>query len=123
MSMPFYVSPDQVMADKAEFSRKGIARGKSSLVIECDIGIVMMAENPSSLQKIGEIYDRLAFHMPSEDVEDGVFDQVRKWTCHFVVGRAPACSSATCSCNNTHPQSHSRLSPTVKPHHPERPHT
>ena len=43
MSMPFYVSPEQVMADKAEFSRKGIARGKSSLVIECDIGILMMA--------------------------------------------------------------------------------
>ena len=75
MSMPFYVSPEQVMADKAEFSRKGIARGKSSLVIECDVGILMMAENPSSLQKIGEIYDRIAFAGVGKFSE---FDQLRK---------------------------------------------
>ncbi len=58
MSMPFYVSPEQVMTDKAEFARKGVARGKPSLVLECDAGILMMAENLSTLSKIGEIYDR-----------------------------------------------------------------
>ncbi|MFP8878337.1 MAG: proteasome subunit alpha, partial [Myxococcota bacterium] len=80
MSMPFYVSPEQVMADKAEFARKGIARGKSSLVLACDIGIVMMAENPSSLQKIGEIYDRIAFAGVGKFSE---FDQLRKLGVRF----------------------------------------
>jgi proteasome alpha subunit len=75
MSMPFYVSPEQVMADKAEFARKGIARGKSSIVVECDIGILMIAENPSSLSKIGEIYDRVAFAGVGKFSE---FDQLRK---------------------------------------------
>jgi len=75
MSMPFYVSPEQVMADKAEFARKGVARGKSSLVIECDVGILMMAENLSTLSKIGEIYDRVAFAGVGKFSE---FDQLRK---------------------------------------------
>jgi proteasome alpha subunit len=73
--MPFYVSPEQVMADKAEFARKGVARGKSSLVIECDVGILMMAENLSTLSKIGEIYDRVAFAGVGKFSE---FDQLRK---------------------------------------------
>jgi len=75
MSMPFYVSPEQVMADKAEFARKGVARGKPSLVIECDAGILMMAENLSTLSKIGEIYDRVAFAGVGKFSE---FDQLRK---------------------------------------------
>jgi len=75
MSMPFYVSPEQVMADKAEFARKGVARGKPSLVIECDVGILMMAENLSTLSKIGEIYDRVAFAGVGKFSE---FDQLRK---------------------------------------------
>jgi len=75
MSMPFYVSPEQVMADKAEFARKGVARGKSSVVIECDAGILMMAENLSTLSKIGEIYDRVAFAGVGKFSE---FDQLRK---------------------------------------------
>jgi proteasome alpha subunit len=75
MSMPFYVSPEQVMADKAEFARKGIARGKSSLVVEFDSGILLIAENPSSLSKIGEIYDRLAFAGVGKFSE---FDLLRK---------------------------------------------
>ena len=75
MSMPFYVSPEQVMADKAEFASKGGARGKSSLVVECDIGILMMAENPSTLSKIGEIYDRIGFAGVGKFSE---FDQLRK---------------------------------------------
>jgi proteasome alpha subunit len=75
MSMPFYVSPEQMMADKAEFARKGVARGKPSLVIECDAGILMMAENLSTLSKIGEIYDRVAFAGVGKFSE---FDQLRK---------------------------------------------
>jgi proteasome alpha subunit len=75
MSMPFYVSPEQVMADKAEYARKGIARGKSSLVLEFDSGILLIAENPSSLSKIGEIYDRLAFAGVGKFSE---FDLLRK---------------------------------------------
>ncbi len=75
MSVPFYVSPEQVMQDKAEYARKGIARGKSSLVLEYDGGIALMAENPSSLSKIGEIYDRIAFSGVGKFSE---FDQLRK---------------------------------------------
>ena len=75
MSMPFYVSPEQVMADKAEFARKGVARGKPNLVIECDVGILMMAENLSTLSKIGEIYDRIGFAGVGKFSE---FDQLRK---------------------------------------------
>jgi proteasome alpha subunit len=75
MSMPFYVSPEQVMADKAEYARKGIARGKSSVTLEYDSGILLMAENPSTLSKIGEIYDRVAFAGVGKFSE---FDQLRK---------------------------------------------
>jgi proteasome alpha subunit len=76
MSMPFYVSPEQVMQDKAEYARKGIARGKSSVTLEFDDGVLMMAENPSTgLSKIGEIYDRIAFAGVGKFSE---FDQLRK---------------------------------------------
>jgi proteasome alpha subunit len=75
MSMPFYVSPEQVMQDKAEYARKGIARGKSSVTLEFAGGVVLMAENPSSLSKIGEIYDRIAFAGVGKFSE---FDQLRK---------------------------------------------
>src|ERR671924_780471 len=62
MAMPFYVSPDQVMQDKAEYARKGIAKGRSIVALEYADGILLMAENPSaSLNKISEIYDRIAF--------------------------------------------------------------
>jgi proteasome alpha subunit len=60
--MPFYVPPEQLMKDRAEYARKGIARGKAIVAIEFDNGIVLVGENPSgSLQKISEIYDRVAF--------------------------------------------------------------
>jgi proteasome alpha subunit len=75
VSMPFYVSPEQVMQDKAEYARKGIGRGKSSITLEYAGGIVLMAENPSSLSKIGEIYDRIAFAGVGKFSE---FDQLRK---------------------------------------------
>jgi len=61
MSMPFYVSPEQLMKDKADYARKGIARGRSVVVLGYDRGIVFVAENPQSLRKISEIYDRIAF--------------------------------------------------------------
>jgi len=75
MSMPFYVSPEQVMADKAEFARKGISRGKSIVALEHQGGILMMAENETSLSKLGEIYDRIAFCGVGKFSE---FDQLRK---------------------------------------------
>lgn len=62
MTQQFYVSPEQVMKDRADFARKGIARGRSVVVISCAEGIALVAENPSpSLHKVGEIYDRIAF--------------------------------------------------------------
>ena len=75
MSLPFYVSPEQLMQDKAEYARKGIGRGKSSITLEFEGGIVLLAENPSSLSKIGEIYDRIAFAGVGKFSE---FDQLRK---------------------------------------------
>jgi proteasome alpha subunit len=60
--MPFYVSPEQQMKDKADYARKGIARGRNSVVIRYDDGILFVAPNPSgALHKISEIYDRIAF--------------------------------------------------------------
>lgn len=62
MAQQFYVSPEQVMKDRADFARKGIARGKSVVVLSCRDGMALVAENPSAtLHKIGEIYDRIAF--------------------------------------------------------------
>jgi proteasome alpha subunit len=62
MSMPYYVAPEQVMKDRAEYAQKGIARGRSLVATMYDAGIVIVAENPSrSLHKISEIYDRIAF--------------------------------------------------------------
>ena len=62
MSMPFYVSPEQIIKDKADYARKGIARGRSVVVLQYDGGILFVAENPSrALHKIYEIYDRIGF--------------------------------------------------------------
>lgn len=59
---PFYVSPEQLMKDRADFARKGIARGRSVVVLRYDEGILLLAENPSpTLHKIAEIYDRIGF--------------------------------------------------------------
>jgi proteasome alpha subunit len=56
-----YVSPEQQMKDRADFARKGIARGRAVIGVVYDAGVLFVAENPSSLHKIGELYDRLAF--------------------------------------------------------------
>src|SRR5580658_3233722 len=60
--MPFYVAPEQVMKDRAEYAQKGIARGRSLIATTYEHGVLIVAENPSrSLHKISEIYDRIAF--------------------------------------------------------------
>jgi proteasome alpha subunit len=60
--LPYYVSPEQMMKDRADYARKGIARGRSLVAIECADGILLAAENPSmTLHKVSEIYDRIAF--------------------------------------------------------------
>ena len=62
MSVPFYVSPEQLMKDRADYARKGISRGRSVVVLQYRDGILFVAENPSrALHKISEIYDRIAF--------------------------------------------------------------
>lgn len=62
MTNYFYVSPEQLTKDRAEFAQKGIARGRSIVAAIYDRGVLMVAENPSaSLNKISEIYDRIAF--------------------------------------------------------------
>jgi proteasome alpha subunit len=62
VSVPFYVSPEQVIKDKADFARKGIGRGRSVIVLQYAGGLMFVAENPSrALHKISEIYDRIAF--------------------------------------------------------------
>jgi proteasome alpha subunit len=76
MSMPFYVAPEQVMKDRADYARKGIARGRALIGLRYDEGIVIVAENPSNtLRKVSEIYDRIAFAGVGKYNE---FDQLRQ---------------------------------------------
>jgi proteasome alpha subunit len=73
--MPFYVAPEQVMKDRADYARKGIARGRSLIALICTDGVLICAENPSStLRKVSEIYDRIAFAGVGKYNE---FDQMR----------------------------------------------
>ncbi len=75
MSMPFYVAPEQVMKDRADYARKGIARGRALAAVLFDEGIAIVAENPSNtLRKVSEIYDRIAFAGVGRYNE---FDQLR----------------------------------------------
>lgn len=76
MSMPFYVAPEQMMKDRADYARKGIARGRALVAARFLDGIVLVAENPSNtLRKISEIYDRIAFAGVGKYNE---FDQLRR---------------------------------------------
>ncbi|GAA2715255.1 proteasome subunit alpha [Actinoplanes palleronii] len=61
MAMQFYASPEQVQRDRSEYARKGIARGRSAVVLSYEGGILLVAENITTLRKISEIYDRIAF--------------------------------------------------------------
>jgi proteasome alpha subunit len=75
MSMPFYVAPEQLMKDRADYARKGIARGRSLAAVIYDDGVLICAENPSNnLHKVSEIYDRIAFAGVGRYNE---FDQLR----------------------------------------------
>jgi proteasome alpha subunit len=75
MTTPFYVAPEQVMKDRADYARKGIARGRALVAIRFAEGIAVVAENPSeTLRKISEIYDRIAFAGVGKYNE---FDQLR----------------------------------------------
>jgi proteasome alpha subunit len=75
MSMPFYVSPEQLIADKAKFARTNIARGNALVALQCNEGILLAAENPRTLRKISEIYDRIAFAGVGKYSE---YDQLRQ---------------------------------------------
>jgi proteasome alpha subunit len=75
MSMPFYVPPEQAMKDRADYARKGIARGRSLAAVVYTGGVAIVAENPSNmLRKVSEIYDRIAFAGVGRYNE---FDQLR----------------------------------------------
>jgi len=75
MTVPFYVPPEQLMKDRAEYARKGIARGKSIVAVEYADGVLLLGENPSgALQKISEVYDRIAFAGVGKYTE---FEQLR----------------------------------------------
>ena len=75
MSMMPYVSPEQLMKDRADYARKGIARGRSLTAVIYDDGVALVAENPSNtLRKVSEIYDRIAFAGVGKYNE---FDQLR----------------------------------------------
>jgi proteasome alpha subunit len=76
MGMP-YVPPEQLMKDKADYAQKGISRGKSVVAITYDQGVLFVAENPSAtLNKISEIYDRIAFAAAGKYNE---FEALRQW--------------------------------------------
>lgn len=75
MTTPFYVAPEQMMKDRADYARKGIARGRSLIAMSYENGVFICAENPSStLHKVSEIYDRIAFAGVGKYNE---FDQLR----------------------------------------------
>ena len=75
MTMPFYVAPEQVMKDRADYARKGIARGRALVAVRYADGIAIVAENSSeTLRKVSEIYDRIAFAGVGKYNE---FDQLR----------------------------------------------
>lgn len=74
---PFYVAPEQLMKDRADYARKGIARGRALVAAQYRDGIVVVAENPSNtLRKISEIYDRIGFAGVGKYNE---FDQLRRF--------------------------------------------
>lgn len=75
MNTPYYVPPEQFMKDRADYARKGIARGRALVAQSYSDGILLVSENPSStLHKISEIYDRIAFAGVGKYNE---FDQLR----------------------------------------------
>jgi proteasome alpha subunit len=76
MPLPYYVSPEQMMQDKAEYAKKGIAKGRSIIAMEYTDGVLLVADNPSaSLYKVSELYDSIAFSGAGKYSE---FENLRK---------------------------------------------
>ncbi|OBF25265.1 proteasome subunit alpha [Mycobacterium sp. ACS4331] len=81
MSFPYFISPEQAMRERSELARKGIARGRSVVVLVYDQGVLFVAENPSrSLQKVSELYDRIGFAAVGRFNE---FDNLRRGGIQF----------------------------------------
>ncbi|SBS70129.1 Proteasome subunit alpha [uncultured Mycobacterium sp.] len=88
MSFPYFISPEQAMRERSELARKGIARGRSVVVLAYDSGILFVAENPSrSLQKVSELYDRVGFAAVGRFNE---FDNLRRGGIQFADTRGYA---------------------------------
>ncbi|MDP7701572.1 proteasome subunit alpha [Mycobacterium sp. TY815] len=88
MSFPYFISPEQAMRERSELARKGIARGRSVVVLAYSDGVLFVAENPSrSLQKISELYDRVGFAAAGKFNE---FDNLRRGGIQFADTRGYA---------------------------------
>jgi proteasome alpha subunit len=85
VTMPLYASPEQLMRDRSEYARKGIARGRSVVALKYSGGVLFVAENPSStLHKVSEIYHRIGFaaagrHSEYESLRRGGIRHVDLW--------------------------------------------
>ena len=88
MSFPYFISPEQAMRERSELARKGIARGRSVVVLAYTGGVLFVAENPSrSLQKVSELYDRVGFAAVGRFNE---FDNLRRGGIQFADTRGYA---------------------------------
>ncbi|MHA7663341.1 proteasome subunit alpha [Mycolicibacterium sp. HS_4_1] len=88
MSFPYFISPEQAMRERSELARKGIARGRSVVVLAYEGGVLFVAENPSrSLQKVSELYDRVGFAAVGRFNE---FDNLRRGGIQFADTRGYA---------------------------------
>jgi proteasome alpha subunit len=88
VSFPYFISPEQAMRERSELARKGIARGRSVVVLAYAGGVLFVAENPSrSLQKISELYDRVGFAAAGKFNE---FDNLRRGGIQFADTRGYA---------------------------------
>jgi proteasome alpha subunit len=61
VAMQFYASPEQIMRDRSEYARKNISRGRDTIVLSYAGGVLLIAENVTSLRKVSEIYDKIGF--------------------------------------------------------------
>ncbi len=93
MSFPYFISPEQAMRERSELARKGIARGRSVVVLAYAGGVLFVAENPSrSLQKVSELYDRVGFAAVGRFNE---FDNLRRGGIHTTASpRRPSCTGS-----------------------------
>jgi proteasome alpha subunit len=88
VSFPYFISPEQAMRERSELARKGIARGRSVVVLAYADGVLFVAENPSrSLQKVSELYDRVGFAAVGRFNE---FDRLRRGGIQFADTRGYA---------------------------------